>query len=254
MATNTSDVLSMMDEETRRASERRAGNFVPTFLRLNDGQKARIRPLFNLSQCLVLDMHNKYSQADPKQSINAVCGKEVSDSCLYCEAMVNDRKLTAGKVFFLPVYVSTLEQKNDGGQWVPVTYEKDGQAQEVSGLRLLELKAYGTMSIVMQTLRGLYSDDEKHDIRQYGLIVERIGFGQSTKHTILPKGPGAMPEAAKALIPTLDKVKEMVLSAMPPAGVTVTSFPRSSQGAGATAPAAAAASGKLLGVKMDDDF
>lgn len=213
------NVLDLMDSETKRASERASGAFVPTFLRLTDGQKARISPLFNLTQCVVMAVHNQYNAADPKQSINAICGLEVGNECLHCEAVPNNKKLSAGTVFFLPVYVSTLEQKNDAGIYVPVTYEKDGQTCEVNGLRILELKAFGTVSIIMQTLRGLYADDDRHDIRQYGLIVERIGSGQKTNYTVLPKGPRAMPDVAKALIPTPEKVREMVLAALPPATV-----------------------------------
>jgi len=216
------DVLAMMDSETRRASERATGNFTPTFLRLNDGQKAKIRPLFNLSQCVVLAMHSKFNQVDPKQSVNAVCGTENGGECLHCDAAkAGDKKLNASTVFFLPVYVSTVEQKNESGIWVPVTYQKDGTDFEVSGLRILELKAFGTIGTVLQFLRSLYQEDKEHDIRQYGLIVERIGAGQSTKYTILPKGPTPMPDVAKALVPTQDAVRQMVMTACPPAGTTV---------------------------------
>lgn len=218
------DVLAAMDSETKRASERASGNFTLTFLRLNDGQKAKIRPLFNLSQCVVLAMHSKFNQADPKQSVNAVCGTENGGECLHCDAAkAGDKKLVANTVFFLPVYVSVIEAKNESGIWTPVTYQRGGVDMEVNGLRILELKAFGTIGTVLQFLRSLYSEDKEHDIRQYGLIMERVGAGQPTKYTILPKGPTPMPEPAKIFIPTQEAVRQMILSACPPAGTTVVS-------------------------------
>ena len=197
------DVLSMMDDETKKASERASGSFIPTFLRLGAGQKARIRPLFKLDQCVVLAMHSKFNQSNPADSINAVCSTEVGGECPYCEAAKNGEKgLGATTVFMLPVYVSVIEQRGEGDIWTPVTYKKDDKEIEVSGLRILELKAFGTVATIMQTVRGLHKEDEEHDIRRYGLIIERIGAGQQTKYAILPKGPSAMPEAAKNLIPT----------------------------------------------------
>lgn len=219
------DVLSLMDAESKRASEPRKSS-TPTFLRLNDRQKARIRPLFNLSQVLALSMHSKFNTASPKDSVNAVCASEVGGDCLYCAAAKDDRKLSAGVSFFLPVYLSTLEEKGDDGKWSIVTFKKDdGTEQAVSGLRILELKAFGTINTVFQAIRSLYAEDDQHDIRLYGLVVERVGAGQKTEYTILPKGPSQMPDAAKALIPTADTVRSMILSACPPAGTAASTPP-----------------------------
>jgi hypothetical protein len=95
-------------------------------------------------------------------------------------------------------------------------------------LRILELKAFGTINTVFQCIRSLYAEDDNHDIRQYGLIVERVGAGQKTEYTILPKGPGAMPEAARQLIPTQEAIRSMILAACPPAGTTIVSATPSS--------------------------
>jgi hypothetical protein len=224
------DVLAMMDSELKRAKEAaKSGSFVPTFLRLNDGQKARIRPLFNLTECVVLPMHNKFNKSNPKESINAVCGLEVGDDCPYCEAVASDKALSASTVFMLPVYVSVIEQQDSQtGLWSPVTYKKDDKEVEVSGLRILELKSFGAVSSIFETIRDLYREDDKHDIRQYGLIIQRVGAFQQTSYTILPKGPSQMPDAAKALIPSSDDVKKMVLAACPPAGTSSSSSSSSS--------------------------
>lgn len=231
MAMTEAEVLAAMDEEEKRASERPQGTFVPTFLRIKDKQKARIRPLFNLSQSIVLSTHNKYNQADPKQSINAICAQELGADCPHCAAAANDKKLTAGTVFYLPVYVSSLEQKNDSGTWIPVTYKKDDLEEPVAGLRILELKTFGSINQVYTSIRNLFKEDDNHDIRQYGLIIERSDTNpKNPTYTTLPKGPSAMPENAKSLVPTPEKVREMILQALPPAGVTaVSSSPKSSQ-------------------------
>lgn len=229
--TNPTDVLSLMDAESKRASEPRKSS-APTFLRLNDRQKARIRPLFNLSQVLALSMHSKFNTASPKDSVNAVCASEVGGDCLYCAAAKDDRKLSAGVSFFLPVYLSTLEEKGDDGKWSIVTFKKDadGVDKEVSGLRILELKAFGTINTVFQAIRSLYAEDDQHDIRLYGLVVERVGAGQKTEYTILPKGPAQMPEVARQLIPTPDAVRSMILSACPPAGTAASTPPPTATG------------------------
>ncbi len=235
MAMTEAEVLAAMDEEEKRASERPTGTFVPTFLRLKDKQKARVRPLFNLSQSIVLATHNKYNNADPKQSINAVCAQELGADCPHCTAAANDKKLTAGNVFYLPVYVSSVEQKNDNGTWIPVTYKKDDLEEPVAGLRILELKTFGSINQVYTSIRNLFKEDDNHDIRQYGLIIERSDVKRGDNqppnpiYTILPKGPSAMSDAGKALVPTPEKVREMILAALPPAGVTVVpSSPKSS--------------------------
>jgi hypothetical protein len=216
------DVLAMMDEEEKKAAERPSGQFVPTFLRLKDKQKARVRPLFNLDGCVVLPMHNKFNKSNPKDSINAVCSSEIGLPCPHCQvAKDGDKALTATTTFMLPVYVAQLEEKNADGKWVPVTY-KDSNDNDVfvSGLRIIELKRFGTINALLQSLRGLYREDEKHDIRQYGLVIERIGGNQNTTYTTLPKGPSAMPDDAKKLIPTQETVRQMVMVACLPVGAS----------------------------------
>jgi hypothetical protein len=223
-----SDVLSLMDEEEKKAAERPSGQFVPTFLRLKDKQKARVRPLFNLDGCVVLPMHNKYNKAAPKDSINAVCSSEIGLPCPHCQAAKDgDKQLTATTTFMLPVYVAQLEEKNADGKWVPVTYKDSNDSDVlVSGLRIIELKAFGTINALLQSLRGLYREDDKHDIRQYGLVIERIGGDQQTKYTLLPKGPSPIPDDAKKLVPTQETVRQMVMAACPPAGApSVTAEP-----------------------------
>jgi len=122
-----------------------------------------------------------------------------------------------------------LEEKGDDNVWKHVTYKKEDSTEvEVNGLRILELKAFGTINTVFQCIRSLYAEDDNHDIRQYGLIVERVGAGQKTEYTILPKGPSQMPDAAKALIPTQEAVRSMILAACPPAGTAIISSTPSS--------------------------
>ena len=227
MAMTEEQVMARMDAAEKMAAERAAnaknGTFVPTFIRLSDGQRMKIRPLVNLYQSAVLQTHKKYLKAENKY-LNAVCSVEIEKECPHCAAAKNnkDRELEAAETFMLPVYVNVLEKKNDSGVWVPVTYQKDGVDFEVSGLRVLELKSFGSINQVFKFLRDLYREDASHDIRQYGLIVERSDVNpKNPTYTILPKGPTPMPDVAKSFIPTQDAVRQMVMQACPPAGTTV---------------------------------
>lgn len=208
-------VLDIMEEETQRATQK-TGAFKPTFLLLKDGQKAMIRPLFNLDGVVVMRMHNKYNQGDVKQSINAVCAAEMGQSCVYCADAENDKKLRSAVSFLLPVWVHRIAQKDETGKWADLTYQdQDGKQQPVYGLRVLELKAFGTISAVFQTLRSLHTEDEQHDVTRMDLIIERKGAGQQTSYVVLPKAPSSMHPLAKDARPTVDTVREMVLAACP---------------------------------------
>lgn len=218
-------VIEMMDDAKARA-EKASKGFVPTFLMLKDHQKAILRPLFNLDECVPMQMHNKFNKVSPKDSINAVCASEQGKVCEYCQAYAaGDKQLAPKMSFMLPVYLYRVGQQNDDKTWSDVTYtDTEGNAQPVKGLRVLELKNYGTVSQVMDVMRSMFA--EETDIRDHDFSIERKGAGTDTSYIVLPRAPKLMPEPVKVLIPKQQDVLDMVIAACPIHAV---------EGAGATA-------------------
>ncbi len=228
------DILSEMEAEQKRAASAPKGAFRPIFLNndLKDGVKALIRPLWNLDAALLLPTHHFFNQADPKQSVNAICGRTFGSECLNCDAAQNNKKLTAGKSFFLPVWLYAEQKQGGDGKWAVVTYkDQDGAEHAVGGLRILELQAFGRIADVLQALKTYYQEEDDHSIMVCDFIIEVHGEGTSKKITTMPKAPKLMAPEVRSAIPTRDAVQEMILSVWPPAGSTVTT------GSGKAAPA-----------------
>jgi hypothetical protein len=209
-------VLELMDEQIKKAKESPAGgSYKPTFLLLKNGHKALIRPLFNLDAVVVMSMHNKFNQAEPKQSINATCARELDKKCKYCDQVASDKKLAAGVSFMLPVFVYGITD----GEGKPVTYkDADGQEVAVSGIRILELKSFGAISTVLSWLREYFAecrkDDETYSLTSQDFSITRVGEGQKTDYTVLAKAPKPFTRNVSAI--TAERVRERVIEACPP--------------------------------------
>lgn len=196
MVLNISDPMAFLNEQITKGQEKGSGTFKPTFFMLKDGEKALIRPLANLNAFIPVNMHEKFNQASPKDSIKAVCAIDYDLECQYCQDAKGDKKLTSTIRFVIPVYVHRILRKkvDDKGRfildkgspiWETVTY-KNTQDEEiaVSGVRLLEMKR--TSSILLD-LNALYG--EEGDITKGDIVIERKGAGLDTKYTTLVKSP-----------------------------------------------------------------
>lgn len=178
-------VLDMMDEAIQESATKATGGFKPTFLTLKDKQKAILRPLFNLDQAIPLMMHNKFNKSNPKDSINAVCAQEIGKPCALCGLAAEDKQLRPALSLMLPVYVYRIGTKQPDGSWADVTYKNaEDQDVRVQGLRILELKQYGTITAVYQTLRTYYRDYPSHDIGECDFSIERVGAMQNTSYAL----------------------------------------------------------------------
>jgi hypothetical protein len=195
------NVLDLIESELARASQPRASK-KPVFLFLKDGEKATVRPLYNLPEMIVLAKHNRWSE-QPQARVNAICAKETGESCWHCEkAADGDKKIQASNYFYLPIYVYSVFDKS-GKQ---VTYkektEDDEVEKPVQGIRILELTSFGTISTVLISLKGYYKDaDYGNSITNNDYTIEQAGAGQTKKFTVIPK-------PAKPMDPRLTSVSE----------------------------------------------
>lgn len=217
------DVLAMMDSETERAAKVSSGG-VPTFLWMKGNAKALVRPLVDLGLATVMKMHSRYNQANPQQSINAVCAGQGCQHCVTVASAARDdkeaRKLTANVSFMLPVYLYALKQKNaKTGIWEDMTYtDPDNVAHPVSGFRVLELISFGAINDVFQFLRTYRAENEPHDISVRDFAIERIeqGAKPTITYVTIPKDARPMSEQVRVAIPAPGKVYELVAAARPP--------------------------------------
>lgn len=210
------DVLAAINQELTRASLPKASG-KPTFLFLKEGQKALLRPLYNLNQALVIKKHNKWSE-NADYRVNAICAGEVNKSCFHCERAKDDKKLSANITFYLPVYVYSVTDTKTGNQ---ITYKEkteDGKEVEkpVTGIRVLELTSFGTIGAVLKFFNSFYKDDESHTIIGRDFTIEQVGSGQKKSFVCIPKDPKPMSQQMKALIPTPERLRERILEALPP--------------------------------------
>lgn len=223
MAT-TMNSLDLIDAELQKAAAPKPSNKKPIFLFLKEKQKATIRPLYNLDQCLVMQKHNKFDQ-EPTRWVNAICASEVAQQCANCAKVADDKKLTANIFFYLPIYVYSVVDTVTG---ITATYkEKDEAGNEtekpIKGIRVLELSSFGTIGQVLKTLRGFMKDpDNGGTVTGNDFTLEQVGAGQGKTFVVLPKNPKPIDPRIQAVIPTQDILRTRILEALPPAVVGAT--------------------------------
>jgi len=216
------DVLGMIDKATEKASAPKASR-KPVFLYLAESQKALVRPMFNLTEALVLAKHNKWSE-NRDYRVNALCAAEVGKACEHCANAkeLEDKKLNASSVLFLPVYVYNVINVKTGERVVYT--EKDEHDKDVekpvSGFRVLELPFFGRAFSILQALRAHIRDEDGHDIRVCDFSIEQLGAGQNKSFIVKEKPPQAIHPKIAAACPPLEKFREALLAACPPLVVT----------------------------------
>jgi hypothetical protein len=212
------DVLSLIDKATDRANAPRASR-KPVFIFLKEGEKVMLRPLVNLPQAIVMQKHNKWHD-NRDYRVNAICAKEIDKGCEHCvnAQELEDKKLKASPVIFLPVYVYGVIDVKTGQK---VTYtEKDEQGKEsepknVFGFRVLELPLYGAAFSILQSFRAYIRDEGS--ITQGDFTVEQMGSGQKKNFlTTPPKAPKPVSPAVIAKAPKIEEVRTAILGAIPP--------------------------------------
>lgn len=226
MVANVVDLMDEQEEQGARAAVQRSAK--PTFLILKDGQKALFRPLTNLDGCAVMDMHNKFHPTDIKLSVDATCACEDGGKlCKHCQDAANDKKLTARRTFFLPIYLYRIiclkdVLKKDGSvlfrKGEAVAYpdpENNNVLKPESGVRLLKLTFnFGTIATAAGMLKTRYREGD--DLSRRDFSLERVGGDQQTKYILDPKDPSPFQLANKIPAPTIERIRERVFEACPP--------------------------------------
>jgi hypothetical protein len=144
MAINTPvNALDLIDQELAKAAAPKTSGKRPIFLFLKESHKALIRPLYDLTEALVLNKHSKWND-DPQHRVSAICAQEENNDCKYCGMVTDDKKMSASLHFYLPVYVYSVVDQATGQK---ITYkEKQENGPEVerpiSGVRVLELTSF----------------------------------------------------------------------------------------------------------------
>src|SRR5260221_355124 len=176
------NVIDMIEQGMAKAAEAKANagtskDFVGnTIVLLKDGQRAYVRPLYNMNSAIYRLMHDKYKNTDASlkanengspASLTQFCGKNphINQPCKICakvQAEPDAKHPEAKAEIFVPVYLHKLVQvKVAGGQEIEeiVSYE-DKQAntfKPVQGFRLLRCKMG---SPVLSQLMKVYRDPD----------------------------------------------------------------------------------------------
>jgi hypothetical protein len=214
VTTTDFDFVAEAESEILRASQPRASR-KPVFLFLQEGQKALVRPLYNLPECIVFMKHQRWSQARDER-VDNICGQEVSKPCIFCEMFVedDDKKLEPRKAFYVPIFVYGVKDKSGS----PVTFTNaETQAEEpVKGFRVLELSAFGTISSVFKTFVSYYKDEDSHNVTVCDFSIEQTGSGQTKSFVTMPKAPKVADARIMEKRPSIKEFREAILAARPP--------------------------------------
>jgi len=218
--------LDLIDNELAKAAAPKPASKRPVFLFLKEGQKALVRPLYNLDQVIVLQKHNKFAP-DAENRVNAVCAAEIGKQCAYCQRAVDDKKLNAHTVFYLPIYVYKVIDTHTGQTMTYKTVEDGSEVEkQIAGYRVLELTSFGTAGMILKAFRSYMRDpDSGGSITGCDFTIEQVGSWQSKAFVVMPKTPTALASQIQAAIPGPDLVRERILEALSPAVVESRSTP-----------------------------
>lgn len=214
----TFNALDLIDQELTQASAPRVSR-KPLFLFLKEGHKVLIRPLTDLKDAIVLKKHNKWSE-DPSERVNAICASEEGKSCIYCQKSANDRKLNPQMCFYLPTYVYGVIDQSTGQKLTFTRKDENGSetTEQVSGMRLIELSAYGTVGKILKAFREFMREEDNPAITELDFTLTQVGSGQKKDFVLMPKVPKAMTEQIKEIASSidLDSIRIHILEACPP--------------------------------------
>lgn len=210
--------LDLIDSELHRAAQpRTTGNKKPIFLFLKEGHKATLRPLYDLSGCIVLSKHSKFD-SDPERRVNAICANETGAECAHCATAKADKKLQANVFFYLPVYVYQVVDQNTGQKITYKERDDNGNEQEkpVQGIRVLELSSFGTIGAVLKAFREWMRDEDNCKMTDCDFTLSQVGQGQNKSFVLMPKAPKAMDDRLVRAIPSQEQVRARIIEALPP--------------------------------------
>lgn len=210
------NALDLIDQELAKAAAPRTSGKRPIFLFLKENHKALIRPLYNLTDALVLNKHSKWND-DPQHRVNAICAKEEGNDCKYCSMVGDDKKMAAQFHFYLPVYVYNVTDQSTGQKVTYKEKQEDGSEAErpVQGVRVLELTSFGTIGAVLKFFRE-YIKEEEAPLTSCDFSISQVGAGQKKSFVCMPKAPKLMAPQIKELIPTPERLRERLLDACQP--------------------------------------
>ena len=206
------DVLAMIEDQMARPVVRSCGQRRQLFLYLKERQKTLIRPLVNLDAATAFAIHNRY-HPDIKRKIYVVCAREVNKPCYYCQGGNRGEQVCDAEVsFMLPVFVYSLIDTRSGRQ---IMYrDQDGLDQPVSGLRLLELTAFGAVRDILATFATFVAAGG--DISECDWTLEQYVGSQGKFIVTKPRPLKPLGPQLEALIPSEDLVRKCVLEFAPP--------------------------------------
>jgi hypothetical protein len=211
------NALDLIDQELAKAAAPKSSNKRPIFLFLKENHKALVRPLYNLTDALVLNKHSKWND-DPQHRVNAICAQEEQHPCKYCGMVADDKKLSAQYHFYLPVYVYSVIDQSTSQKVTYKEKQEDGSEVErsVQGVRVLELTSFGTIGAVLKFFREFLKEEET-PLTSCDFSISQVGAGQKKSFVCMPKAPKPMGPQVKELIPTPERLRERILDACQPA-------------------------------------
>lgn len=234
MAVNVMNSIQAMENMMQQAEAAKSSGgkafSANTIVMIGDGQRAVVRPIYNMDQAIIRKMHDKFKNTDMHLSsrkdqygnmvatpISALCAEQFGNACTYCpDAKAN--KLEAYDEAFIPVFLFKLEQETvkGNGQWQPVTYtnQQTGETEAVRGFRMLRLKR---SSPILKVLMQTYKDtDYLCDISACDFSIIRTGSGLDTTYTCTPKPPKEMETRLREAIPARAEFEQKLLDCYEP--------------------------------------
>ena len=214
-------------EKARQAAKDGPRAFVSnSIVLLADGQRALVRPIYNMDRAIVVPMHDKYKNTDVSLSsrkdqygnmvaapIAALCAAHQGKPCAYC-VNAKENKLEARNEAFVPVYLFRIEQEVTAGQWEPCNYTTpEGEVKPIKGFRMYRMKQGS--SVLSQCMTTFKDEEYSRDITVCNFSIERHGSGLDTKYVCSPKPPRAMDANMKAAIPPLEKFQAILEEIFP---------------------------------------
>ena len=83
MREQPTNVVDTMKQKQAEAASRDSKSF---FIKMNDGDEIRIRPVVTLDGAAYVYRHNKYVEGNIEAGANALCAEDVNQVCGYCAA------------------------------------------------------------------------------------------------------------------------------------------------------------------------
>jgi hypothetical protein len=227
MAT-TIEMLEQMEAAAAQAAAARqksdkqhfVGNSIVVW---KSGERALVRPVYNMDQAIVRPVHDKFKNGDASLSsrtyqgatiaapISAMCATHIGKPCLFC-AQPKEAKLEARPECFVPVYLYGIKDSQDNS--VMFT-DPDGNQKVVKGFRMLRLKS---TSVIFKQLMSVWRNPlYDKNITCCDFVIERAGSTKDdTVYTCTPNPPQPMHPNLKAAIKPREEFENILLEIYEP--------------------------------------